>query len=43
MCSYCNYGFVSVKVCCDFGSVQLLLFFDELNLLFVALVEILGL
>jgi hypothetical protein len=36
MCSYCNYRIVPMKVYCGFWSVQLIL-------LFVALVELLGL
>jgi hypothetical protein len=34
MCLYCNYGFVSAKVCCDFWSVVLLLLLMMIILVF---------
>jgi hypothetical protein len=39
----CNYGIASMKVCCDFWSVDIILFIDDLILLFVALIELLEL
>jgi hypothetical protein len=43
MCTYCNYRFVTTKVCCDFWECSTSFIIDELIFLFVALVELLGL
>jgi hypothetical protein len=42
MCSYCNYGIASMKVCCDCRVLVCFLVY-EIILLFVVLVELLGL
>jgi hypothetical protein len=36
--TYCNYGIVPMKVCCDFWSVDLIFVVDGVILLFVALI-----
>jgi hypothetical protein len=43
MCSYCNYEIASMKVC--YGFLECLAYFivDDITLLFVALIELLGL
>jgi hypothetical protein len=43
MCSYCNYGITLMKVCCDFLECSTYFVVDGLILLFVALIELLGL
>jgi hypothetical protein len=40
--TYCNYGIVSMKVCCGFYECSTYFVFDDLILLFVAFVELLG-
>jgi hypothetical protein len=41
MFTYCNYGIVSMKVCCDFCECLTYFVLDDLILLFVAFVELL--
>jgi hypothetical protein len=43
MCTYCNYGIASMKVCCGFSECLTYFLVDYLILLFVAFVELLGL
>jgi hypothetical protein len=43
MCSYCNYGIALMKVCCVFRECLTYFLVDDLILLFVALIELLGL
>jgi hypothetical protein len=40
---YCNYGIASTNVCCDFLECLTYFIVDDLILLFVALIELLGL
>jgi hypothetical protein len=40
--TYCNYRIVSMKVCCGFYECSTYFVFDDLILLFVAFVELLG-
>jgi hypothetical protein len=39
---YCNYGIASTKVCCGFLECSTYFIVDDLILLFVAFVELLG-
>jgi hypothetical protein len=39
---YCNYGIVSMKVCCGFLECSTYFIIDDLILLFVAFAELLG-
>jgi hypothetical protein len=43
MFKYCNYGIASMKVCCEFVECSTYFVVDDLILLFVAFVELVGL
>jgi hypothetical protein len=43
MCSYCNYRFVLMKICCGFWTIDLIFLLMTLFWLFVVLIELLGL
>jgi hypothetical protein len=42
MFKYCNYGIASIKVCCGFLECSTYFIVDDLILLFVPFVELLG-